>query len=156
MKNVTNNNYLTILILIAFMPFISFSQGSTNKNQNKENREATKIAYFTNKMELTVEESQNFWPVVNEMQQELKALRSKNKDLFKRTNEKSEINDEELEKMMDTRMQMGLDQMKIKIKYHGKLKEILPIKKVAKYYEATKSYKKIKEAKRAKRIDNKN
>ena len=107
-------------------------------------------------MELTVEESQNFWPVVNDMQEELKALRSKNKDMFKRNNDKSEISDEELEQMMDTRMQMGLDQMKIKIKYHEKFKEILPIKKVAKYYEATKSYKKIKEAKRAKRIENKN
>ena len=31
----------------------------------------------------------------------------------------------------------------LKIKYHEKFKEILPIKKVAKYYEATKEFKKM-------------
>ena len=38
---------------------------------------------------------------------------------------------------------MSKDVLDIKIKYHEKFKEILPIKKVAKYYEATKEFKKM-------------
>ena len=57
--------------------------------------------------------------------------------------DKKEISDNELEKIMDARLQMGKDLLDIKIKYHEKFKEILPIKKVAKYYEATKEFKKM-------------
>ena len=149
MKNTFKKvNYLATLILIALIPFSAFSQQPANKKEmaikQRENREAVKIAYFTNKMELTVEESQNFWPIVNEMQEELKSLRAEMKYNFKRKNDSTEVSDEELEKMMDERMQMGIKQMEIKIKYHEKFKQILPIRKVAKYYEATKSYKKVK------------
>lgn len=149
MKNTFKKiNYLVAVFLIALIPFSAFSQKPANKkemgNEQRENREAAKIAYFTNKMELTVEESQNFWPIVNEMQDELKSLRAEMKYNFKRENDASEVSDKELEEMMDARMQMGIKQMEIKIKYHEKFKQILPIRKVAKYYEATKSYKRVK------------
>ena len=152
-------NCLATLVLIALMPFSSFSQRPVNKekmaNEQRVHNAATKIAYFTNKMELTVEESQNFWPIVNEMQEELKTLRSEMKYIFKRKNDSSEISDQKLEEMMDARMQMGLKQMEIKINYHQKFKQILPIKKVATYYEATKSYKRMKVDKKAKLLEEK-
>ena len=44
---------------------------------------------------------------------------------------------------------MGKKQMDIKIKYHEKFKEILPIRKVAKYYEATKEFKKLQAQRKA-------
>ena len=160
MKNTFKKvNYLATLILIALIPFSAFSQQPANKKEmaikQRENRAAVKIAYFTNEMKLTVEESQNFWPIVNEMQEELKSLRSEMKYNFKRKTDDAEVNDKELEEMMDARMQMGIKQMEIKIKYHEKFKQILPIKKVAKYYEATKSYKRVKVDKKGERLEDK-
>ena len=58
------------------------------------------------------------------------------------TDEK-EISDKELEEIMDSRLQMSKDILDLKIKYHEKFKEIIPIKKVAKYYEATKEFRKL-------------
>ena len=160
MKNTFKKvNYLATIILIALIPFSAFSQQPANKKEmaikQRENRAAVKIAYFTNEMKLTVEESQNFWPIVNEMQEELKSLRSEMKYNFKRKTDDAEVNDKELEEMMDARMQMGIKQMEIKIKYHEKFKQILPIKKVAKYYEATKSYKRVKVDKKGERLEDK-
>ena len=115
----------------------------TDQSQNKEQREARKIAFFTMKMELTSDESLRFWPVVNEMEAELKALKNENAHGRMMVKDKKEFSDNELEKIMDARLQMGKDLLDIKIKYHEKFKEILPIKKVAKYYEATKEFKKM-------------
>ena len=44
---------------------------------------------------------------------------------------------------MDVKMQMGKEKVDILIKYHEKFKEVLPIQKVAKYYQASKEFKKI-------------
>ena len=129
MKNTIKISSIIVLMLFVTNQFTVIAQ-KPDQSQNKEQREARKIAFFTMKMELTSDESLRFWPVVNEMEAELKAL-------------KKEISDEELVEIMDARLQMSKDVLDIKIKYHEKFKEILPIKKVAKYYEATKEFKKM-------------
>jgi len=141
---------LVFLLIVCLSPILLSAQDDVNKKKpNAENREAAKIAFFTSKMQLTPEESEKFWPIVNEMEAELKALRTEMKDESKKKTDKSEITDKELEERMDDRMEMGKKQMDIKINYHEKFKEVLPIKKVAKYYEATREFKKVKAKRKA-------
>ena len=134
-------NYLLIICLFTTPLLAQNSQKAMG--EKRENKEAVKIAFFTSKIQLTSEESQIFWPIVNEMEAEFKALKSKNAHGRMMSIDKEEISDKELEEMMDARMEMGKKQMDIKIKYHEKFKEVLPIKKVAKYYEATREFKKL-------------
>lgn len=143
---------LSIVLVICLSSTILSAQKNvinaekiSDSNLKKENREALKIAFFTAKMNLNVEESKVFWPLVNEMQNELKAFRNKNAHgrmmlIDKKT---EELSDRELEEMMDARIQMGKKQMDIKIKYHEKFKKVLPIQKLAKYYQATREFKKL-------------
>lgn len=111
----------------------------------KTNLDSQKIAFYTSKIELTVEESQDFWAVYNEMENEIKALKSKNAHgkIILINKKYLELSDYELEEILDSKLKMGKDLMDIKIKYHEKFKEILPIQKVAKYYQSTKEFKKI-------------
>jgi len=111
----------------------------------KTNLDSQKIAFYTSKIELTVEESQDFWAVYNEMENEIKALKSKNAHgkMILINKKYLELSDYELEEILDSKLKMGKDLMDIKIKYHEKFKEILPIQKVAKYYQSTKEFKKI-------------
>ena len=135
---------LALLLIICLSPiFLSAQDQKNSKKSNAQNREARKIAYFTSKMQLNSEESQNFWPIVNEMEAEIKGLKDANAHGRMMLIGKEEISDKELEEIMDSRIQMSKDMIDIKIKYHEKFKEALPIKKVAKYYEATKDFKKI-------------
>ena len=142
MKNTINKSLIIFLMLFVSNQFTVLAQ-KPDQSQNKEQREARKIAFFTMKMELTSDESLRFWPVVNEMEAELKALKNENAHGRMMVKDNNEISDNELEEIMDARLQMGKDLLDIKIKYHEKFKEILPIKKVAKYYEATKEFKKM-------------
>ncbi len=150
----TSKKYKTIIFLLAVCLFTNILPAQSNQKdmvEKRESREARKIGFFTSKMQLTTVESQNFWPLVNEMEAELKELRKKNSDKRMMLKDEGEISDKELEEIMDAKMEMGKSQMDIKIKYHKKFKEVLPIKKVAKYYEATQEYRKLL----AKRKENK-
>ena len=131
------------LIIISCLTTNLLLSQNNNLNKKRENREAIKIAFFTKKMDLNTVESQNFWPLVNDMEAELKALKNKNSHGRMMLKDKEEISDKELEEIMDAKMEMAKSQIDIKIKYHKKFKEVLPIKKVAKYYEASKEFKKI-------------
>ena len=76
MKKLNKIKKLNILVIICLSSTIIFAQNELN--QKKENRQAQKVAFFTAKMNLNTEESKVFWPVVNEMENELKELKDKN------------------------------------------------------------------------------
>jgi hypothetical protein len=136
-------NKLSIVLVITLFSTILSAQNDSN--MKKENREARKIAFFTTEMDLNSEESQNFWPVVNEMNLELKEIRNKNAHgrMILMDKKSEDLSDKELEEILDARMQIGKEQMDIKIKYHEKFKKVLPIQKLAKFYQATREFKKL-------------
>ena len=140
MKTFNKIKKLSLILIMCINSTFLLAQENMNKNETRESR---KIAFFTSKMQLTVEESQNFWPIVNEMEAELKTLKKEQKEKLTTIKEKENVSDKDLEKLMDMKMDMSKKQLDIKIKYHGKFKDVLPIKKVAKYYEATKEFKKL-------------
>tara|TARA_Y100000991_G_C21966245_1_gene347007 strand:- start:1793 stop:2302 length:510 start_codon:yes stop_codon:yes gene_type:complete len=146
MKILSELKKLIVAVLICFMSSLITAQSeNNNSNQEKENRESRKIAFFTAKMNLNIEESRVFWPIVNKMENELKDLRNKNAQsrIILKNKKIEDFSDKELEEMMDAKMQMGKEKVDILIKYHEKFKELLPIQKVAKYYQASKEFKKI-------------
>ena len=51
--------------------------GFTIQAQNGNRLEALKIAYITNKLNLSPEEAQKFWPIYNQYSLELKVARLK-------------------------------------------------------------------------------
>ena len=134
---------LSILLIICLSSTFIFAQNDITKK--KVTREPLKIAFYTAKMNLNTEESRVFWPVVNEMENELKNLKDKNAHgrMVLKDKKIEDFSDEELEKMMDTKIQMGKEKVDILVKYHEKFKEVIPIQKLAKYYQAGKEFKKI-------------
>ena len=143
MKKLNKIKKLNILVIICLSSTIIFAQNELN--QKKENRQAQKVAFFTAKMNLNTEESKVFWPVVNEMENELKELKDKNAHgkMMLKDKKIEDFSDEELEDMMDARIQMGKEKVDILVKYHEKFKEVIPIRKLAKYYQTGTEFKKI-------------
>ena len=143
MKKFNDIKKISIFLIICLSS--TFILAQNDSKQKKENREALKIAFFTAKMNLNTEESRVFWPVVNEMENELKDLKDKNAHgrMMLKDKKIEDFSDEELEQMMDARIQMGKEKVDILVKYHEKFKEVLSIQKVAKFYQVGKEFKKI-------------
>jgi hypothetical protein len=132
---------LCFIIILCLSQQLIYAQASKGKTK----LDSQKIAFYTSKIELTVEESKDFWAVYNEMENEIKALKSKNAHgkMILINKKYLELSDYELEEILDSKLKMGKDLMDIKIKYHEKFKEILSIQKVAKFYQSTREFKKI-------------
>lgn len=66
-----------LLLLLAVFFTYTFSYGQQNDN---ERIQALKIAFLTERLQLTKSEAQNFWPVYNSYEAEVRKLRSSSKD----------------------------------------------------------------------------
>lgn len=128
-----------------------------NKGERKEKVEAMKIAYLTNKLELSPTEAQQFWPVFNEFEAKIQAIRqSRRKDSREGQDNLDQLSDKEVETLIDSEVAFRQKELDVMKEYHSKFKAVLPIRKVAKLYRAQEDFKrellkKIQERKGEKR-----
>lgn len=66
-------NILLLLIMFGSLNLVSAQE---NPNQQGEKVQALKIAFITQKLQLTSGEAEKFWPVYNQYENEIKSLRS--------------------------------------------------------------------------------
>ena len=103
----------------------------------KEKMESMRIAFLTNKLDLTPEEAQKFWPVYNEFQKKREELHKKHREEVKNVKENFDsLSDKQVEKIVDDEMSFRQKNLDLEKEYHAKFKSVLPIKKVAKLYHA--------------------
>jgi hypothetical protein len=136
----------TILSLFIFVSGSLFSQMGTPppKSRQKENIESLKVAFITNKLDLTPEEAQQFWPVYNQYSDKLQELRKKRRLENKEAKHNfDELSDKEIEQAVDNEITFRQKELDLQKEYHSKFKSILPIKKVAKLYQAEEQFKKV-------------
>ena len=121
--------------------YVSIAQ-SGNEPNKREKVEAHKIAFLTQKLDLTPAEAQAFWPVYNQCRKENEGLR-KNSELRMKKKDMplDEMSDEEVEKMVDNELVLKQKELDLQKACLAKYKEVLPIKKVAKLYHAERQFK---------------
>ena len=103
----------------------------------KEKMEAMHIAFLTNKLDLTPDEAQKFWPVYNEFQKKREDIHKKHREEVKGAKENFDsLSDKQVEKIVDNEMVFRQKNLDLEKEYHAKFKLVLPVKKVAKLYHA--------------------
>ncbi|HTE26500.1 hypothetical protein [Flavitalea sp.] len=114
---------LTILFLIITSLNLAFAQDEATKLRNNGGKiEALKIAYLTNKLTLSPEEAQRFWPVYNKYMEEIRKTR-----LDARENKQQEIvTDEKI--------------LGIRKKYNTEFGKALSSEKVNTFFKAEKEF----------------
>jgi hypothetical protein len=94
----------------------------------QEKIEAYKIAFFTERLQLTPEESKDFWPLFNQFETERDALRDK----YNLESKKVELmSDKEVENFVMQHIELEEEQVKLRRNYVRRFMEVLPIRKVA-------------------------
>lgn len=99
-----------------------------------EKFKSERISFLTEKLELSVEEAQKFWPIYNEYQDKRDEL-LKSQRMYGRRNG-HEKSSEELEIMVDQKVEQELKLAEMKLVFHKKVKKVIPIEKVARLYRA--------------------
>jgi hypothetical protein len=123
---------LFYIVLFSALSLCSFAQGG-----KKEKIEALRVAFITEQLDLTTDESQKFWPLYNEYQDKLKAARREFKAL-----PTSFANDKEAQEYLDAELLFKQRELSLYKEYFDKFKKILPVKKVAQLRKAEEDFKK--------------
>jgi len=112
------------------------------KAKMKDRIEPLKIAYITQKLSLTSEEAQKFWPIYNKLSEDLKKLRSNTKDkLADELSELATMSDAEAEKTLNEMLNYKISEAEMIKKYAAEFKKVLPTKKVVMLYKAENDFK---------------
>lgn len=115
--------YRSILILILLTISGTLVQAQTREDRFKEIK-AQKVAYLTEKMDLTVEESKAFWPIYNEYEQSMRQLRGapwpKEKDLTEKNAQKA----------LTTNLEREEKGIELKKEFYNKITAVISYKKL--------------------------
>lgn len=136
--------FLTALVILIPGNEI-FAQKHSHNKSHKEKREkwrTEKIAFITDKVDLTPEEAQAFWPVYNELEQKRWDAQSTRRHLERKVREAEEsLSEKEIIKL--TREFAGSleKESDLYVRYNEKFLEVLPPHKVLKLYKAENEFK---------------
>jgi len=107
-----------------------------------EKLRAHKIAFFTARLQLSPEEAQQFWPVYNEYQKlKSQIIEERKKTLLHFIQNFKTLADKEIEELTDKYIQSFDQETELLVEYYEKFKQVLPIRKVMRVYQAENQYK---------------
>ncbi|MFY8028200.1 MAG: hypothetical protein ACOVPB_03415 [Bacteroidia bacterium] len=132
--------YLSKYILIICCILLSFAAKAQPGADKKEQIASLRVAFITKELSLTSKEAQKIWPVYNEYQDKLEALRTtrrkENKKLLAET-----LTDQEAEKFVDNETDFRVNEANLYKQYYNRFKQCLPIKKLALLIKAEEDFK---------------
>ncbi len=127
-------NLLSILFVFFF--FVGLINAQENRQGRNARIEAMRATYITEKLELTVDEAQVFWPIFNEYE-------AKRKKIQKSVDRKKDIEamtDIEAEAFLTQSFVKDQQMLDLKRTYFERFKTVIPIKKIAKLPRIEKSF----------------
>ena len=134
------NRILTLLMLASMVAVAQPTGRPADFEEKREKIEAIKVAFITEQIDLTVEESQSFWPVYNEMSDKEHALRKAQRDAFGGLKDFENASDKEVEKAIMELADLSVEIEGLRKSYLPQFIDIIGAKKTAKLMKAEKEF----------------
>lgn len=130
------------IVILVCMLSVAVLQAQEHKAQRMEKMRAQKVAFLTQKMNLSPEEAQVFWPVYNEFAEQREDLNKRKRDVMVDLKQKGqEATEAQKEAVADQMIAFRMEEAQLDKKYHEQFKKVLPIDKVLKLYRAEMQFK---------------
>ena len=127
--------------IIAGLMILS-TAGVTAQNPYRERLSSYRIAFFTQKLDLSTKEAEKFWPVYNDYQEKKRNIQQErvqiNRSVIQNT---ATLSDKELTELGDKYVGMEVQEAALSQEFHNNMKQILPPAKILRYYQAENQYK---------------
>lgn len=128
-----------ILSCLVLLPGRNYAQG------DKDKVEAIRYNFISEQLKLTTSESEKFWPVYNEYNDKIKALRKNLRKSLKKNSD--ELSDTEAEDLYQLDIKTKQAEAELYKEYRGKIKAIIGAKKTMKLRTAEEEFRrKVMEA----------
>jgi hypothetical protein len=124
---------ISVFLLILLAPAMASAQPGTNKV------EALRIAFISKRLELSSGESERFWPVYNEYNDKVKAVRRNLKEGYRER--MGHLGDQEAEELYKLEIQSRQAEADLYRQYSEKLRAVIGVKKLARLHIAEDDFK---------------
>jgi len=102
-----------------------------------EHVQVERIAYFTEKIGLTPEEAQLFWPIYNEMDNKRTTLFEERASIIRKfMDESTKMSDKQIDEQLNRLVAIQQQEMALPAEYDAKFRKVLPARKVMNLYVA--------------------
>jgi len=127
-------------IIYGFLLFIlSISMIQAQEHRSKEERiQALRVAFITEELALTPEQSQGFWPLYNELQGKLKVLKKNHK----KRPDIDNMSDVELEALLENHLKMEEEKIALHRSYAQRFKKVITIRQIVKLTQSEHRFRK--------------
>ncbi len=133
---------IAICIALSFTSFGNLLNAQTKSSEKEDLVKSQKIAFFTEKLSLTPEEAQRFWPVYNSYWERKNQIIEERKKAMKFAADNMEkLSPKEIERYGDMYINFHKQESDLLVEYNKKFKEVLPPEKVMKLYQADYDFK---------------
>ncbi|WP_347925300.1 sensor of ECF-type sigma factor [Pontimicrobium sp. SW4] len=133
-----NKNLVSKRIIIPFFFFLiclsSFAQGGRKEIQEKI--KAQKVAFITDKLDLTSNEAQKFWPVYNAFEDKTNQIRRSELYKIRSAMKKENLTEKEAQDILDKFMAVEDKMHNAKQQLIKDLKKVIPAQKIIKLKSA--------------------
>ena len=115
-----------LLLLLFCIPFTVNAQ-----NQREERMHAMRIAFLTNKLDLSAQEAQQFWPIYNNYSKQATTINKGEREMFQDLRKRFEsLTDAEAQQILDRHIVMQSERAAAREKLIKDLNGVLPPKKI--------------------------
>ena len=136
-----NIKFIVTILVLIISAHISLAQDGS-KSEKEEQLRAQKIAFFTEKIGLTPDEAQEFWPIYNSYWNKKNSIIADRKKTMTDFMAKSDqLSEKEMVNYANKYINYEMQLAELLDEYHLKFKKILPIEKVIKIYLADYEFK---------------
>ncbi len=115
---------LTLLLLFA----MTFATAQPNE-PSRERLKSLKIAFITERLELTSTEAQKFWPLYNEFEEQMLRLGNQERAIL-RTGQSDDLSESEADDQLEKLLGLRAERCKLEKDFFSDLKGVLPETKI--------------------------
>jgi hypothetical protein len=138
MRHVIKNAWMLIFSSILLFSVRGYAQNQGgNPERMKEKLKTHKIAFLTERMQLTENEAEKFWPLYRSYEAERRELKE---DIFIE-NLNADISEKEAEKALDNMIDIKTKELDLQKRYISRFRSVIGAKKVIELYKAEKEFK---------------
>jgi hypothetical protein len=125
------------IIILSFSILWAVSAfAQQNRDRVKDRVQAQRIAFITQRLNLTSEEAQQFWPIYNEYAGKLQQIRANSKP----DKPIDDLSDADAEKLILSELDKESRELDLRKEYFSKLKKAISPRKIAKLYKAERDF----------------
>lgn len=130
-------------ITLLFLSTTGFAQAGGKKGGPiRERIRSERVAFITERLALSSDEAQRFWPVYNQFTDQLEELKKQQRENRKTANDKlAVLTDKEVERLLQEELNSQQQMVDLQRRYQVELAKVIPVKKIAMLYKAEHDFK---------------